>query len=66
MYNITTIHHMDINWLFHRRVWIFLEKFVIRSGDDVPKLLNVYQGKMSSGCKISVWQGTWDGKLVIF
>jgi len=57
---------MGINWLFHRRVWIFLEKFVIRFGDDIPKLLNVYQGKMSSGCKISVWQGAWDGKLVIF
>jgi mTERF domain-containing protein len=33
---------------------IFLEKFVIRFRDDVPQLLNVYQGKMSSGCRISV------------
>ncbi|XP_059439736.1 uncharacterized protein LOC132172277 [Corylus avellana] len=33
---------------------IFLEKFVIRFRDDVPDLLNVYQGKMSSGCRISV------------
>jgi mTERF domain-containing protein len=33
---------------------IFLEKFVIRFQDDVPQLLNVYQGKMSSGCRISV------------
>ncbi|XP_059444788.1 transcription termination factor MTERF2, chloroplastic-like [Corylus avellana] len=33
---------------------IFLEKFVIRFQDDVPELLNVYQGKMSSGCRISV------------
>jgi mTERF domain-containing protein len=32
----------------------FLEKFVIRFQDDVPQLLNVYQGKMSSGCRISV------------
>jgi mTERF domain-containing protein len=33
---------------------IFLEKFVIRFRDDVPQLLNVYQGKMPSGCRISV------------
>ncbi|XP_059444751.1 uncharacterized protein LOC132176528 [Corylus avellana] len=33
---------------------IFLEKFVIKFQDDVPELLNVYQGKMSSGCRISV------------
>jgi mTERF domain-containing protein len=33
---------------------IFLEKFVIRFRDDVPQLLNVYQGNMSSGCRISV------------
>jgi mTERF domain-containing protein len=32
----------------------FLEKFVIRFRDDVPELLNVYEGKMSSGCRISV------------
>ncbi|XP_059433449.1 transcription termination factor MTERF9, chloroplastic-like [Corylus avellana] len=32
----------------------FLELFVIRFQDDVPELLNVYQGKMSSGCRISV------------
>ncbi|XP_059435174.1 transcription termination factor MTERF15, mitochondrial-like isoform X2 [Corylus avellana] len=32
----------------------FLERFVIRFQDDVPELLNVYQGKMSSGCRISV------------
>jgi mTERF domain-containing protein len=33
---------------------IFLERFVIRFQDDVPELLNVYQDKMSSGCRISV------------
>jgi mTERF domain-containing protein len=32
----------------------FLEHFVIRFQDDVPELLNVYQCKMSSGCRISV------------
>jgi mTERF domain-containing protein len=32
----------------------FLEQFVIRFQDDVPELLNVYQCKMSSGCRISV------------
>jgi mTERF domain-containing protein len=32
----------------------FLEKFVIKFRNDVPQLLSVYQGKMSSGCRISV------------
>jgi mTERF domain-containing protein len=32
----------------------FLEKFVFRFRDNVPELLNVYEGKMSSGCRISV------------
>jgi mTERF domain-containing protein len=32
----------------------FLEHFVIRFQDDAPELLNVYEGKMSSGCRISV------------
>jgi mTERF domain-containing protein len=32
----------------------FLEKFVIRFRDDVPQLLNVYEGKMSSECRLSV------------
>jgi mTERF domain-containing protein len=33
---------------------IFLERFLIRFQDDAPELLNVYQDKMSSGCRISV------------
>jgi mTERF domain-containing protein len=32
----------------------FLLKFVIRFRDDVPQLLNVYEGKMSSECRLSV------------
>jgi mTERF domain-containing protein len=32
----------------------FLEKFVFKFRDDVPQLLNVYEGKVSSGCRISV------------
>jgi mTERF domain-containing protein len=32
----------------------FLEQFVIRLQDDATELLNVYEGKMSSGCRISV------------
>jgi mTERF domain-containing protein len=33
---------------------MFLEQFVNRFQGDVPELLNVYQDKMSSGCRISV------------
>jgi mTERF domain-containing protein len=32
----------------------FLEQFAIRFQDDVTELLNVYEGKMSSRCRISV------------
>jgi mTERF domain-containing protein len=47
-------NNLTLGTLLNRTERKFLKQFVIRFQDDVPVLLNVYQCKMSSGCRISV------------